>query len=346
MVAFLETFPFPFNTPAGQELWRTLAGLVPVPADAMALAEKFDVEPLDLPVHLTPRQLWHVILEKTAAKGTTTDLVKDLLAQNPRNRKAPFLKDLIDDKAVVVSPEPVTGFDPTVTAPEALLFTDDLTMAAGRVPNLIATLQRLLGLAPAVCLLRVENSFGGFTGTGFRIGSDLVLTNHHVLFPDKTKAATVQVDFGFDVDANGGSLPVVSLAGDADTIVGDQTDDWAIVRVANMKPDIPVIDLANAAVPADGERAFIVQHPDGQQKRLGFVRNMITAVTDQSVQYLTDTQPGSSGAPVFDADGRLIALHHRGGTPTQKTGMAPLTKNQGVRISRVVAGLAAQNIQI
>lgn len=346
MIKFLESHPFPFNTPAGQELWRTLAGLVPVPADAIALAEKFDVDPLDLPVNLTPRQLWRVILEKVAAKGNTADLVKDLLAQNPRNRKAPFLKDLIDDKAVVVSPEPVSGFDPTVTVPEALLFSDDLTIAAGRVPNLIVTLQRLLELAPAVCLLRVENSIGGFTGTGIRIGLDLVLTNHHVLFPEKIKAVTVQVDFGFDVDANGASLPVISLPGDTHTISGDQADDWAVVRVANMKPDIPVINLASAVVPVDGERAFIVQHPDGQQKRLGFVRNMITAVTDQSVQYLTDTQPGSSGAPVFNADGKLIALHHRGGTPTQKTGMAPLTKNQGVRISRVVAGLVAQNVEV
>jgi hypothetical protein len=49
---------------------------------------------------------------------------------------------------------------------------------------------------------------------------------------------------------------------------------------------------------------------------------------------------------VFDADGKLIALHHRGGTPTQRTGKAPLTKNQGVRISRVVAGLAANGIQV
>lgn len=95
--------------------------------------------------------MWRVILEKTAAKGTTTDLVKDLLAPHPRNRKAPFLKALIEDQKVVVSPEPVSGFDPTVTEPEALLFTDDLTMAAGRIPNLIATLQRLLWRRPCVC---------------------------------------------------------------------------------------------------------------------------------------------------------------------------------------------------
>jgi hypothetical protein len=346
MVAFLESFPFPFNTPAGQELWRTLAGLLPVPLDAVALAEKFDVDPLDLPTNLTPRQLWHVILEKTAAKGTTRDLVTDVHGQNPKNRKATFLKALIDDQAVAVSPEPVAGFDPAVTAPEALLFTDDLTIAAGRVPTLIATLARLFELAPSVCLLRVDNALGSFTGTGFRIGSDLVLTNHHVLFPEKIKAASVRADFGFDVDAAGASLPVVSLAGDTGTIGGDLADDWAVVHVPNMTGEIPVIDLTNAPVPKDGDRAFIVQHPDGQQKRLGFVRNMITAVTNDRVQYLTDTQPGSSGAPVFDGNGKIIALHHRGGTPTQLTGKAPLTKNQGVRISRVVAGLAANNVQL
>jgi hypothetical protein len=342
----LERFPFPFAEPAGQELWRTAANLVPSPPDAIALVQRFGVDPLDLPTGATPRQLWHVMLEKIAAKGTTRDLVQDLLDQNPRSPRAPFLADLLADRAVVVSPEPVAGFDPTVTQPEALLFTDDLTIAVGRVPGLVATLQKLHGLAPAVCLLRVVNVFGEFTGTAFRVGPGLVLTNHHVLFPKNTRAASVQADFGFDVDAGNTSLPVVSLSGDVNTITGDPADDWAVVTVAGMDGSIPAIELASTPVPVDGERAFILQHPNGRQKRLGFVRNMITAVTDDRVQYLTDTEPGSSGAPVFDADARLIALHHRGGTPTQKTGKAPLTKNQGVRISRVVAGLASQQVQV
>lgn len=46
MVAFLEAHPFPFNKPAGQELWRTLAGLVPVPLDAIAVTEAVDLDPL------------------------------------------------------------------------------------------------------------------------------------------------------------------------------------------------------------------------------------------------------------------------------------------------------------
>ena len=116
-----------------------------------------------------------------------------------------------------------------MTAPEALLFTDDLTMPAGRDPE-----PDRHAAAPArpgagrLSAPRRERRSAAFTGTGFRIGSDLVLTNHHVLFPEKVKATTVQVDFGFDVDANGASLPVVSLAGDPSTIVGDQTDDWAV----------------------------------------------------------------------------------------------------------------------
>jgi len=343
-MSILDEFPFPFHKPAGHELWRTLASLVPAPLDAIALAQKFDVDPLNIPPGLTPRQLWHLILETTAIKGTTRDLTADVLAQNPRSPKAPFLKKLLDDEPVVVSPEPVGDFESEVTAPEALLFSDDLTMPVGMIPNLIASLQCLYSQAAAVCLLRVENALGSFSGTGFRIGSDLVLTNEHVLFPEKVKATSVQVDFGFDVDAAGASLPVKSLVADTATIQSDRDDDWGVIRVAGMGAAIPVVNLAGAPAPNDGDRAFIVQHPDGRQRRLGFVRNVITAVTDDRVQYLTDTQPGSSGAPVFDAQCRLIALHHRGGTPTQKTGKAPLTKNQGVRISRVYAALTAEGV--
>jgi S1-C subfamily serine protease len=341
-MGILSESPFPFQKPMAYQLWRVIAGMFPVPLDAIAFAERYEVDRLDLPTNLSPRQLWHVILETTAIKGTTGDMIKEALAQNARSPHAAFLKALLADVPAAVSPEPVAGFDPAVTKPESLLFTDDLTIPAGRVPALIATLQRVGVLAPAVCLLRVENPYGGFFGTGFKIGPDLVLTNHHVLFPEKTQATDVRADFGFDVDAAGASLPVVSLVGSPATIDGDPVDDWAVICVAKMDAAWPTIDLANARVPKAGERAYIVQHAEGQQKRLGFVRNTISAVTDDRVQYLTDTQPGSSGAPVFDEGGQLIALHHRGGTPTTMTGKAPLTKNQGIRISRVYAALKAR----
>ncbi len=63
-------------------------------------------------------------------------------------------------------------------------------------------------------------------------------------------------------------------------------------------------------------QAFIIQHPNGDRKRLGFVRNLITSVDDRVIHYLTDTQQGASGQP-------------------------PIKKNEGIRISRIVAYMQA-----
>src|SRR5262249_41367671 len=166
--------------------------------------------------------------------------------------------------------------DDSVTTPEALLFFDDLTMPAGQVPNLIATLTKMIAIAPAICLLRVENPFGSYFGTGFRVGKNLVLSNHHVLLPKGTAATRVQADFSFDVDTKGASIAVTSLPGATNTIKGERADDWAVIMVEDLSADWPVLPLNDAPPPQVGDLAYILQHPNAQPKRLGFVRNKIT----------------------------------------------------------------------
>ena len=51
-----------------------------------------------------------------------------------------------------------------------------------------------------------------------------------------------------------------------------------------------MLPLDAASAPKAGDLAYILQHPNGQQKRLGFVRNMISEVDDGVVRYLTDTE--------------------------------------------------------
>jgi S1-C subfamily serine protease len=236
------------------------------------------------------------------------------------------------------------AFDDNVTEPEALLFFDDLTIPVGGVVNLIATLTKMTALASAVCLLRVQNPLGSYFGTGFRIGPRLILTNHHVLFPGDSPATSVQADFGFDVAADGMALAVVSRAGDVGTIKGEAPDDWAVIEVPDMLAEWPILPLDAGLTPKVGDLTYILQHPGGHQKRLGFVRNTISDVKDGIVRYLTDTEPGSSGAPVFDTAGRLIALHHAGGRPVEIAGKPPVAKNEGIRISRVAERLRTNNI--
>ncbi len=108
----------------------------------------------------------------------------------------------------------------------------------------------------------------------------------------------------------------------------------------------PIIKLSDAVDPELHTPAYIIQHPEGQSKRIGFVRNQVADFTDRVVHYLTDTQEGSSGAPVFNGDGKLIALHHAGGRPQQIPGRSPVKKNEGIRIARILTALQQQGVVI
>jgi S1-C subfamily serine protease len=352
-MAVFDELPFPFGNPAAQELLRTLMALYRTEREALALVEQFGIDPADITPALSTRNLWHELLRQTAVHGVTRQVVQAARDQYPRNPRAAFLESLLAGQPAPVSAEPTdaTGAprpflrgSATASEPEALLFFDDLTLPCGRVPALIETLTRMQANVPAVCLLRSVNAAGEFFGTGFRIGADLLLTNEHVLFPKEARAFSVFAASCPDIDGAGSSLPVTSLSGDPATIVGDRADDWAAVRVAGMNAAWPILDLTAAPVPRSGDLAYILQHPGGQRKRLGFVRNTISDVDDRVVHYLTDTQPGSSGAPVFDAAGQLIALHHAGGDPVEVLGKPPVAKNEGIRIDRVREGLRAKGL--
>ncbi|MER9082092.1 trypsin-like peptidase domain-containing protein [Mesorhizobium sp. M0895] len=344
-MALLDEHPYPVGKLPAQELVRTMAGFYRTQREAEPFIARFGIDPLDITPNLSAINLWFELMLKLAVQGRVRSAVEATRDQFPSNPRAPFLDALLADRDAPVDAEPVTeddpAFDDRVSAPEALLFHDDLTMPTGRLPGLIATLRKMVELAPAVCLLRIENIYGVFSGTGFRITDDLILTNHHVLFPRGRVATSVRADFGFDIDVEGASTVVTSLAGSVDSIVGEQADDWAVVAVPGMAPNWPKLSLERTSSPRPGDAVYILQHPGGQQRRLGFVRNTISDVDEGTVRYLTDTEPGSSGAPVLDRLGRLVALHHAGGRPTEVAGKPPVSKNEGIRISRVIERMKA-----
>jgi V8-like Glu-specific endopeptidase len=333
----------------------TLTRLHPTTPDALPVAEKAGISSAFLNTQQSGINLWHDILEKAATDGITRDLVqtaRDLLSD--RSPRRPFLDDLLANRRPLIegehrhadgTPVFVTG-DDSITEPEALLYRDDLTIQIGRVPALISTLERLVELAPTVCRLVVDVHGQGMQGSGFRIAPDLLLTNWHVLHDDNgTRATTVTAEFGYEDDGKGGVLTPVPITCDVESIVSDQADDWAVIRAnVPLRDAWPVVRLSAAVEPAISTSAYIVQHPGGDRKRLGFVRNQVSSFDDRVLHYLTDTQQGSSGSPVFDAEGKLIGLHHAGGTPQVVVGKPPMSKNEGIRIPRVVAGLTAQHV--
>ncbi|MEA2193281.1 MAG: hypothetical protein QOI73_3402, partial [Solirubrobacteraceae bacterium] len=200
----------------------------------------------------------------------------------------------------------------------------------------IGWVSRALELAACVC--RVNTPTG--PGSGFLIATDLLLTNHHVLPDEQTAAATV-AEFNYQIDWNGQAEPVRRFTCDASFFHNDEELDYAIVRVNDAPGDLyGFVDLARRSDPTVNDFVSIIQHPQGGPKKIAFTDNKVSAVFGDLVQYSTDTEPGSSGSPVFNQDWEIVGLHHRGGGLAGPDGTKYFT-NEAIQIGSVVRSAAS-----
>ena len=93
-----------------------------------------------------------------------------------------------------------------------------------------------------------------------------------------------------------------------------------------------------------GDRVNIIQHPGGGPKQIALSHNVVVSVDDQRVRYLTDTDYGSSGSPVFDEQWRVVALHHSWGTEREPGLKQWYVRNEGIHINTIIEGLAKDGL--
>ena len=351
----LDAFPYPWHVSAARELHVVLTQLYPSGKAAQFMAQKAALDAGMLNADQAPYVVWKELLDLAATGRKTRALVTLARDQHADNARAPFLAALLNNENPIRDAEPrgelgapaFLSHDDSITEREALLFRDDLTLPIGRVPWLIRALEQVLAASSAVCRLEVSRNIHAQTGTAFRIGPNLLLTNWHVLTFSDEPASAVTAEFGYEDDGKGGGLASTAIECDAASIVGEKANDWAVVRAKGSLPaTATTLNVAEAAEPIVNESAFVIQHPGGSRKRIAYVRNQVTAVTDAVVQYLSDTQTGSSGSPVLNDAGRLIAIHHAGGRPQELAGRMPLAKNEGIRLSAVVKGFEALGVKL
>jgi hypothetical protein len=220
--------------------------------------------------------------------------------------------------------------------------------AAGQLEKIIGVENTLvpisyleIGLIRARSVAKIRLADGS-AGSGFLTADGLLITNHHVL-PDATTASTAAAIFNYQQTPEGRSAEV-----DERTLLPDdlfktsETDDWSAVRVAaaaNERWGALALDDTQVAV---GDRVNIIQHPSGLPKQISMYSNVVVFVGGHRVQYLTDTQPGSSGSPVFDRNWNVVALHHSGGwmpEPGAPDGGRLYYRNEGISVDTLIAGL-------
>lgn len=229
-------------------------------------------------------------------------------------------------------------------------------------------LLRGLRAARSVGRIAVRDPDGRNMGdaTGFMVSPSLLLTNWHV-FRDGAAPAASWVEFNHELDLAGAPRPTTRFALRPDRFyLENEGLDYALAAVdaaptsgAGRLSDYRWLRLNPATNKIlDGEPVTIIQHPDGQPKQIALRENRLLGRTDAFLTYEADTAPGSSGAPVFNNDWQVVALHHSGVPRTDPAGNWLLRDgriadeessdddidwiaNEGVRVSSLVEHVLA-----
>jgi endonuclease G, mitochondrial len=175
--------------------------------------------------------------------------------------------------------------------------------------------------------------------TGFLVGADLLLTNHHV-FPVADEARTSGAQFFHEQTREGLREGPVFALDPGRFFLNDEALDYAIVAVAPESRDrtplgqlqlqyLPLIGAKGKIL--KGDPVSIIQYPEGGPKQYATVNNHLLDLRDDGfLLYETDTLEGSSGSPVFNQHWETIGLHHCG-VPAMENGK--LVTRDGRRVS-------------
>jgi endonuclease G, mitochondrial len=208
-------------------------------------------------------------------------------------------------------------------------------------------------------------------GSGFLVSPEALITNHHVI---KTPEAAYATQVVLEIhDANGRHVENRSCELEPERFWHtDSKLDFSIValrksgRSTNGAEGLgwhPMISQQGKI--RIGDPVNIIQHPGGRSKTIAMHNSNLLHLEDHTdlsafIWYSCDTDPGSSGSPVFNNRWEVIGVHHRSVPRTNENGeildpkgnvipkvdfdrdpkRAAWIANQGVRTSRIVSALA------
>ncbi len=299
------------------------------------LAVDLGVELYDITPPSDMRLVNDLVIRTARAFGWLTELFTAVRFAHPEDTDLDYVVPRFDRESIV---DEVNGlFDPQ-------RFASDLLRSCARV-----------------CRIKVTASGQQTLGTGFLVGPDLVLTNHHVL-EEVLKGAVppsgVTFKFDFHTQSDFSIIPTAPYRLAADWRVADSppsfadfepsptglpepTDelDYALVRL-NGSPGTDELEIGErrgwlplpdtVADPKPGKQLFIPQHPNGLPLRAAIGEIVATNRGMTRLTHQVNTMKGSSGSPCFSLSFDLIAVHHAGSAE-----FAPAPRNEAIPIRAI-----------
>ena len=317
------------------------------------------------------------LIQAAQAEGWLGDLVVAAHSTRPRQHKI----------ASVATELGFTGLGPNLTN-RRIIGAPVASSAASQLESIVRDRERFIDVEgfiarattvqSQVCRIEVTRKNGN--GTGFLVGSDLVLTNYHVMEPvfrSQALATDVVCRFDYRKTPHGETVrpgtPFKLKQGEweIDKSPYSQKDlvegrgdpspdelDYCLLRLkepagegkaggsqdTNAERRGWVTTNKNSGAGAAGDDVFLFQHPKGRPLVVAVGEHLGFNGAGNRMRYDADTLGGSSGSPVFNADLELIGLHHRG-DPAADVVKMTAEHNQGIPVSRILTLLEARGVE-
>ncbi len=212
----------------------------------------------------------------------------------------------------------------------------------------ITWLSNALNISKSICKIETED---GESGTGFLLNGGFLITNNHVINSAKVADST-RIVFNYMTDKDNNVMDHTYYELDSSVFLSSPENelDFTIVKVNDNK-STPLsewgsVELESFYNPKIGQRVTIIQHPNGYYKKMA-LPDAIISTWKNYLFYKTDTQEGSSGAPVFNKNWKVVALHHagkieNGGFQINDEGQFQ-SSNRGILIKKILENLKDRN---
>ncbi len=209
----------------------------------------------------------------------------------------------------------------------------------------------LTGLERARAVARIGLEIDHGAGTGFllrgtdldeRLGNGLFLmTNAHVISDDADVPALRPDEVVITFQA----LDEAHQEYEVDDVLF--TSPPGALDATLVKLNQPVIGIKpyplHTRLPTPNRaRVYVIGHPQGGTLSFSLQDNLLIAHKAPKLHYRAPTEPGSSGSPVFNAQWRLIGLHHAGSQSLRRLdGPGTYAANEGIWIESIRKAIVA-----